>query len=147
MFTSNATNLVSGDTNNSYDVFVKDLTTNTITRVSTASNGTQGNIDSGDASISANGRYVVFESTATNLVSNDYNYTRDVFVKDLTTGITTRVSTAADGTEGDGYSEKTAISADGRYVVFSSLASNLVSGDTNNDYDVFVKDLLTKTQI
>ncbi|MFM5982630.1 MAG: DUF4347 domain-containing protein [Sphaerospermopsis kisseleviana] len=122
VFKSNATNLVSGDTNNSYDVFVKDLTTNTITRVSTASNGTQGNIDSSDASISANGRYVVFESTATNLVSNDYNYTRDVFVKDLTTGITTRVSTAADGTEGDGYSKKTAISADGRYVVFRSLA-------------------------
>jgi Ca2+-binding RTX toxin-like protein len=145
VFESDASNLVSGDTNGTRDVFVKDLTTNTITRISTAADGTQGNSNSYNAAISADGRYVVFESDASNLVSGDTNGTRDVFVKDLTTNTITRISTAADGTQGNSNSYGAAVSADGRYVVFSSNASNLVSGDTNNVGDVFVKDLTTNT--
>ena len=149
-FSSTASNLVSGDTNGIKDAFVKDLTTNIITRVSTAANGTQSNGNTSNPSISGNGRYVVFESDASNLVSGDTNGTSDVFVKDLTTNIITRVSTAANGTQGNNASYQPVISSDGRYVVFKSAASNLVSGDTNGDLDsngvdVFVKDLITSS--
>ena len=145
VFNSNADNLVSGDTNGATDVFVKDLTTNSITRISTTAVGTQGNSDSYNPAISADGRYVVFNSNASNLVSGDTNGTDDVFVKNLTTNSITRVSTAAVGTQGNGSSSNPAISSDGRYVVFNSNASNLVSGDTNGTDDVFVKDLTTSS--
>jgi Ca2+-binding RTX toxin-like protein len=142
-FESNASNLVAGDTNGTVDVFVKDLLTGAITLVSAATDGTQGNGPSNNAAISANGRYVTFRSPASNLVADDTNGNFDIFVKDLLTGATTLVSTASDGTKGNGLSFGAALSADGRYVTFISSASNLVAGDTNNTYDVFVKDLLT----
>ena len=145
VFLSYADNLVSDDTNGARDVFVKDLTTNSITRVSTAADGSEGNNSSGNAAISANGRYVVFWSFADNLVSDDTNGARDVFVKDLTTNSITRVSTAADGSQANDYSANPGISADGRYVVFLSYAENLVSDDTNGTGDVFVKDLTTNS--
>jgi len=146
-FYSAASNLVSGDTNVSYDVFVKDLSTNSITRVSTAADSTQGNSSSGiyGLAISADGRYVVFESFASNLVGGDTNGTQDVFIKDLSTNNITRVSTAVDGTQGNNISSRPTMSNDGRYVVFYSVANNLVSGDTNNLSDVFVKDLSTNS--
>ena len=146
-FMSLASNLVAGDTNGIYDVFVKDLQTGTITRASAAADGTQGNARSELPSLSADGRYVAFESEASNLVAGDTNGSYDVFVKDLQTGSITRASTAADGTQAMGatYSNRASISisADGRYVAFASDASNLVAGDTNGTYDVFVKDLQT----
>ncbi|QEI41649.1 Poly(beta-D-mannuronate) C5 epimerase 7 [Dolichospermum sp. UHCC 0315A] len=145
VFWSEASNLVSGDTNGGSDVFVKDTTTNSITRVSTAVDGTQGNDSSYSSAISADGRYVVFQSSASNLVSGDTNGSSDIFVKDTTTNSITRVSTAVDGTQGNDSSYSSAISADGRYVVFQSSASNLVSGDTNGSSDIFVKDITTNS--
>jgi Tol biopolymer transport system component len=144
-FTSVASNLVSGDTNGSRDIFVHDTQSGTTTRVSLATNGTEGNSASYSPAISADGRYVVFDSVASNLVSGDTNGTNDVFVHDTQTGTTTRVSLATDGTEGNGPSFNPAISADGRYVAFTSVASNLVSGDTNGSDDIFVHDTQTGT--
>jgi Tol biopolymer transport system component len=145
VFSSYASNLVSGDTNYTEDVFIKDLSTNSITRVSTAADGTQGNNLSSSPTISANGRYVAFQSSANNLVSDDTNGTQDIFIKDLSTNSITRVSTTADGTQGNNHSYSPSISDDGRYVVFQSYDSNLVSGDTNGSFDVFIKDLSTNS--
>src|SRR3954451_1628681 len=112
-------------------------------RVSLAASGAQGNGHSLAAAVSADGRYVAFYSSATNLVPGDTNKARDVFVRDTKAGMTTRISVAAAGTEADGNSFEPAISADGRYVAFHSDASNLVPGDTNGADDVFVKDRQT----
>jgi hypothetical protein len=139
-FDSIATNLVNGDTNGAGDVFIHDQQTDVTSRVSLASDGLQGNSDSYIRSISADGRYVAFYSYANNLVSGDTNGTADIFVHDRQTGITIRVSTASDGAQGNGSSYYSSISADGRYVAFQSNASNLVSGDTNNESDIFVHD-------
>jgi flagellin-like hook-associated protein FlgL len=91
--------------------------------------------------LSADGRYVVFTSTATNLVTGDANGVRDVFVKDQLTGAVRLVSTSSSGTQGNNQSFASAISADGRSVLFSGTASNLVQGDTNGLSDVFFRDL------
>lgn len=143
-FESYASNLVSGDTNGRDDVFVHEQQTNITTRVSVASDGSQGNLDSWSPSVSANGRFVAFESNANNLVIGDING-RDAFVHDRQTGITQRVSVASDGSQGDSESWIPSISADGRYVAFESWATNLVSGDTNASKDVFVHDRQTGT--
>ncbi|HWP31446.1 MAG TPA: hypothetical protein VNK96_06970 [Fimbriimonadales bacterium] len=142
-FTSYAPNLVSGDTNNVGDVFVHDRNTGQTTRVSVSSSGEQGNGISWLSSISADGRYVAFTSYASNLVSGDTNGFSDVFVHDRQTGQTTRVSVSSSGEQGNEGSFLPSISADGRYVAFSSLASNLVSGDTNGKEDVFIHDIQT----
>jgi CSLREA domain-containing protein len=144
-FHSVASNLVAGDTNGVNDIFVRDTLTNTTTRVSVATGGTQGNGRSNSPSISADGRYVAFASEASNLVGGDTNGLEDIFVRDTLTGTTTRVSVATDGTGGNGGAMTTDISADGRYVLFMSYASNLVSGDTNGHRDAFVRDTLTNT--
>jgi Tol biopolymer transport system component len=138
VFLSYASNLVSEDTNATRDIFVYDRQTDKTERVSVASDGTQGNDWSEHPSISADGRYVAFSSQASNLVTEDINGSSDVFAHDRQTGVTVRVSVASDGTQGNRYSEYSSISADGRNVAFNSLATNLVSGDTNECYDVFV---------
>lgn len=137
-FESTASNLVSGDTNNTSDVFLRDTQTGTTTRLSVTSSGVQGNYHSEYASISADGRYVTFSSSATNLVSGMTNDLIDIFLRDIQTGLTTRLSLAWNGTEGNGISIEPRISANGHYVVFSSGATNLVSGDTNGTNDVFI---------
>ncbi|MGZ8144244.1 MAG: TolB family protein [Methylosarcina sp.] len=144
-FVSYADNLVLGDTNSSPDVFVRDLKTRVTQRVSVSSEGVEGNNYSNSApSISGDGRYVAFNSEATNLVANDTNGLPDVFVRDLKTGVTQRVSVNSEEVEGNyGGGSSPAISANGRLVAFSSSASNLVLGDTNNLPDVFVRDLKT----
>ena len=109
--------------------------------ISVASDGTQANDYSFAPSISADGRLVAFTSSASNLVSGDSNGFRDAFVHDRETGETRRVSVATDGGQGNGFSSGTAISADGRSVVFLSNASNLGAGDSNRDSDVFIHDL------
>jgi Tol biopolymer transport system component len=144
-FASSASNLVSGDTNGAQDIFVKDLQTGTTKLISVANDGTQGNRNSKAPSISADGRYVAFKSYASNLVSGDTNGAQDIFVNDLQTGTTKCISVASDGTQGNSYSDALSISADGRYVAFESHASNLVSGDTNRFFDIFVNDLQTGT--
>src|SRR5207245_282238 len=107
-------------------------------RASLSTLGAQGNAVSGSASISANGRYIAFYSEASNLVPRDSNAVSDVFVRDMQTGTTRRVSVSSTGGQGNNSSGAPSISADGRYVAFDSYASNLVPGDTNRRFDVFV---------
>ena len=142
-FESDATNLVAGDGNGARDIFVKDLQTGAIWCASTNAQGVAGNGVSSSADISADGRYVTFQSDAPNLVPGDTNGIMDVFVKDMQTGALWRASTNALGTGGDAASTMARISADGRFVAFESAATNLVPDDTNFHTDIFVKDLLT----
>jgi len=143
-FRSYASNLVAGDTNGTCDIFVHDTQTSATTRVSVTSDGTQGNNANSLPSISGDGRYVAFYSSASNLVADDTNEYGDIFLHDTQTGATTRVSVASDGTQGNNHSVSSSISADGRYVAFSSSASNLVAGD-NAYSDIFVHDTQTGT--
>jgi Ca2+-binding RTX toxin-like protein len=143
LFESDASNLVAEDTNNMRDVFRKDLATGEIIRVSTTSSGVQGNYYSINAQLSADGRYALFTSPSSNLVAGDTNNWGDIFRKDLGTGEIIRVSVLADGTQANSSSDNAQFSADGRYVLFTSFASNLVAGDTNNKVDIFRKDLIT----
>ena len=139
-FQSFARNLVPDDTNSWYDIFVYDRQTDTIERITVDDSGSEGNGDSNYPAISADGRYVAFHSFATNLVPGDTNGWPDVFVYGRQTGTIERVSVDDDGTQGDDTSYKPSISADGRYVAFQSWAGNLVAGDGNHEYDVFVRD-------
>jgi Ca2+-binding RTX toxin-like protein len=143
VFESYANNLVVGDTNGVEDVFLKDLQTGAVQRISTSTDGQEGNDGSYWANISEDGRYVLFQSNASNLVVGDTNGVTDLFLKDMQTGTLQRISTAADGAESNDSVSDASISADCRYIVFSSWASNLVANDTNNSCDVFIKDLQT----
>ncbi|HEX9725805.1 MAG TPA: Ig-like domain-containing protein, partial [Vicinamibacteria bacterium] len=125
-FESNATNLVPHDNNRAQDILVRDRLSGETVRVSVGRNGKQGNKDSGHASIGGDGRFVAFESWASNLVDGDTNRKRDVFVHDREDGKTTRVSTASDGSQGKDDSGAPVISADGRFVAFESKATNLI---------------------
>jgi len=139
-FGSLATNLVAGDTNAVIDVFVHDRNTGTTVRVSISTAGAQANNESLSPAVSSDGRFVAFQSDASNLVPLDTNNSSDIFVRDRTTGVTERVSVASDGVQADGDSFSPAISSDGRFVAFTSEATNLVAGDTNNKADIFVHD-------
>jgi Tol biopolymer transport system component len=139
-FSSNASNLVAGDTNGVADVFVRNRETGQTRRVSISTQGGQADGASDDSMISADGRVIVFYSSATNLVPNDDNADEDVFVRLLATGKTRIVSVSSAEVIGDAESRDPAISANGRYVTFGSLASNLVGTDTNAEHDVFVRD-------
>jgi Tol biopolymer transport system component len=142
-FYSLASNLVAGDTNGTLDVFVHDRQTGQTTRVSVASDGTQGNGDSSAPVLSADGRFVAFASAASNLVPGDTNGSFDAFVHDRQTGQTIRVSVASNGAQSDGGGTLPALSADGRFVAFESASANLVAGDTNGFPDIFVHDRQT----
>lgn len=142
-FTSVATNLVPGDTNRVPDVFLRDRAGGVTRRVSVGPDGRQADGPSGRPDVPASSRVVVFESEASNLVAGDTNQASDVFVRNLGTGLTRRVSTGPGGRQGDAASGLPAISADGRFLAFTSVASNLVAGDTNGVEDVFVRSLRT----
>lgn len=142
-FNSTATNITSGDTNGAQDVFIKDTVTGETRLVSSSSSGAQGNDLSHVGGISGDGRYVTFWSYANNLVAGDTNGVTDSFIKDMATGVVTRISTDSSGTQGNDNSFATAISSDGRYVGFYSYATNLASGDTNGVQDAFIKDTFT----
>ena len=144
-FATVADNLVVGDTNQNWDIFVKDLATGQTTLVTNGYDGSPGDGGSNEPVLSSDGRYVTYMSNASNLVPGDTNNRTDVFVTDLQTGTTTRASVAPDGTQGNRYSSSPSISADGRFVAFYSDATNLVAGDTNNRTDVFVTDTQTGT--
>ena len=156
-FESLASNLVDGDNNvdldnNNYvnntghDVFVRDRITGITKRVSVSSTGIGGIGSSTTPSISDDGRFVTFQSKAENLVQGDTNGRNDIFIHNLETGVTERVSTSASGAQGNDDSNFSnsvstpSISADGHDVAFASSFYNLVPGDTNNTYDVFVTD-------
>jgi Tol biopolymer transport system component len=150
LYWSDASNLVPNDTLGQSDVFLNNRVTGAAERVSVGTGGVQANGRSASGSMSGNTvdgnpRYVAFSSVATNLVAGDTNGKADVFVRDRVAGTTTRVSFATGGTQGNGDSVDPQISDDGRYVVFSSLADNLVPGDTNHVVDVFVRDVVAGT--
>ena len=145
VFDSAASNLVPGDTNNTNDEFLRDRQTGTTVRVSVGAGGVQAAGASGQPSVSADGRYVSFVSEAANLVAGDTNNNEDAFVRDLQTGTTTRASVGAGGAQANGFTLNVTMSADGRYVAFSNDAANLVAGDTNGLFDVFVRDRTTAT--
>lgn len=139
-FYSFATSLASGVTVSGYQIYVRDRTLGVTILASVSSGGIPGNGDSlGRLSISADGRFVAFTSSASNLVSGDTNGTADIFTRDLLSGTITRDSVASNGTEADTRSDDPSISSDGRYVAFVSSATTLAPGDTFGS-DVFVRD-------
>ncbi len=140
VFSSSAADLVVGDTNEQRDVFVRDLGAGHTTLVSVGIGGVLGNGESQQASISADGRYVVFTSYASNLLPGDTNDSPDVFLRDLRAGRTTLVSVGLNGPADLG-AYQPEISSNGGHVSFTSAATNLVAGDTNDTADIFVRDL------
>lgn len=146
-FESDASNLVPGDTNNAYDVFVRDVVAGTTSRVSLSGSGEQGNGYSTRPAISADGKQLAFRSGASNLVADDTNAKDDIFVRNLATGTVVRASLSNTGQQGNGNASSgpKGISSDGRYVTFWSYASNLVDGDTNDSMDLFLRDLVAGT--
>jgi len=126
------------------NMYLKDLLTGQVTQVSSSSSGAPGNQATWSGSISGDGRFVAFESYASNFVAGDTNGDRDIYLKNVVTGEVKLVSTRT-GADAGTYAEAwgASVSYDGRYVAFSSAASNLVANDTNESGDIFVKDLLT----
>ncbi len=148
-FATRTPNLTPGDWNRALDAFVLDVGTGRLTLLSPVADGMPGITPSGSSfargqCFSANGRYLVFTSSAPNVAPNDHNDAEDVFLRDLQTGSITLVSVNYTGAgSGNGASHSPVISAEGRYVAFVSLPSDLVEGDTNGWSDVFVRDLAT----
>ena len=142
-FSSSASNLVPGDTNGVSDTFVRNLVTGVTQRVSVSSTDAQANGASSGSSLSAGGNLVGFGSSASNLVSGDTNAVEDVFVHNVATGATRRVDVSSAGVQANYATGGGGISADGRFVAFSTAASNLVAGDTNHHPDVFEHSLVT----
>ena len=146
-FSCSATNLVRGDTNGVEDIFVRDLQAATTQRVNLGPGGAQANAASFINAISSDGRYVVFTSAASTLVTGDTNGVSDVFLRDRRTGVTERVSLRNGGGQANGASRRGYVSGDGRYVLFTSVASNVVVGDTNGVADVFLRDRVERTTV
>src|SRR3990172_7658500 len=144
-FSSMASNLVPGDTNGTRDIFVHDRQTGATERANVDSAGSEANAAAFFPAISGDGRFVAFSSDAGNLVPADANGTTDIFVRDRQAGTTERASLNSAGSEGNGASDESAVSSDGRFVTFRSLSSNLVAGDTNSVHDVFLHDPQTGT--
>jgi hypothetical protein len=145
-FLSEATNLVAGDINAKADIFTYDTQEDEMLLISNDFNGGPSNDDSFFATISEDGRYISYGSSATDLVEDDTNVLADVFVWDRTTGENTRVSVADDESEiTDSFVSRSSISPTGRYVVFESASNELVSGDTNGQTDVFLRDTVLGT--
>jgi Tol biopolymer transport system component len=142
-FTSAASNLVPDDTNGNSDVFVHDRDTAETTRISVSTEGAQGDGGCGLSSISADGRFVAFASTSSNLVEGDTNGVNDVFVRDRQHGTTVRISVSSKGVQSDTASHTPAISDDGRFIAFESAATNLVPDSIYDVWDVYVHDRLT----
>jgi Tol biopolymer transport system component len=138
-FASGFANLVPGDTNGAGDIVVHDTATGKTTRVSLSSTEAQANDESAAPAISADGRYVAFVSTASNLVPGDTNGVTDVFVRAIWAETTRRVSLRANGGQANGSSDAVAIGTGRRRIVFRSYATNLVAGDTNTDGDIFLR--------
>jgi hypothetical protein len=147
-FYSFATNLVPNDTNAAIDVFVHDSVTGETTRESVATGGGEGNGNSqSEGAMSADGNIIVFASFATNLVAGDTNGVHDIFLRNRQTGVTQRVSLSSAGAQGNGASQTPDLSYDGRFVSFTSDATNLIAGDTNGFEDAFRRDLQTSTTV
>lgn len=137
--------LVPGDTDGYDEIYLRDRTKGTTTRVSIALDGTPPDGQSFDPSLSPKGRFLVFTSNATNLVPGDANGVNDVFLRDLKKGTLERLAPAIGDAEPDGFCYSPRVTDNGQFVVFSSLATNLVAGDTNGEEDVFLHDRKTGT--
>ena len=135
-FRSEADDLVPGDSNGRWDIFVRDRVAGTTEIVSVSSTGAQADHHSAETSISDDGRFVAFRSTASNLVPDDANNRADIFVHDRDTGQTVRVGQPP-GDEANGHSANPVISGDGAWIAFESDATNLVVDDTNAARDIF----------
>jgi Tol biopolymer transport system component len=144
-FTTDASTLVIGDTNGTRDVFLVDRLAHTTERVSISSSWRQGDGDSMSADMTPDGRYVVFDSDSANLVPGDDNGIADVFLRDRRTATTERVSISLSGRSPNGPSYLASISADARYVVFLSYATDLVAGATGEFEKVYLRDRLAGT--
>ena len=141
-FTSFSSNFVDGDLPDTPDVFLHDQQTGETSIISLASDGNLGNDSSGEPSISTDGNSIAFSSAASNLIAEDWNDQRDVFLWRRGTVGLTRVSVATDGTEGNSTSTDPVISADGNRIAFTSGATTLATNDTNGFiYDIFLRDL------
>jgi Tol biopolymer transport system component len=139
-FVSEATDLVAGDSNDAPDIFVHDRKTGLTARVSVDAAGIEADSFCSYPSISASGRFVAFESSASNLVAGDANEVADIFVHDRKTGLVTRVSTTSEGGEAASECSYPSLSANGRFVAYQSFAADLVAGDSNDASDIFVHD-------
>jgi len=146
VFESEATNLVPDDTNGTYDVFLRDRSTGAIERLSVDPSGNEGDGSSNKVEITPDGRYVVFDSQASNLVAGDTNGIGDIFIRDVVAGTTERVSVASDEVEAGGTSYNPSVSSDGRFVVFHTGAA-LVADDTNFETDIYVRDRTSGTTV
>ena len=151
-FESPDASLVAGDRNRTSEVFARDLVAGAIELISARAPALSSVTPNGPsglsaASLSADGRYLAFTSEADDLVLGDANGYRDVFLRDLLLGTNTLVSAATNGGAADGISTEAVISADGRYVAFTSSADNLVAGDNNSAMDVFIRDLQAGTTL
>jgi Tol biopolymer transport system component len=133
------------DTNGARDIYVTDLVSGGFELISKNASNVVGNNHSFDPHISFDGRYVAFHSMADNLVPSDGNFQQDVFVRDRVGGTIVLASTGPGGVQGNNRSYNASVSDDGRYVAFESLASNLVTDDTNARLDIFVRDLAGST--
>lgn len=138
-FASDASNFVERD-RGQRDVFVHDRRTAQTRLVSVDSLGNKGNLQSGAPSISADGRWIAFHSSATNLVPGDTNRVDDVFLHDCEMFATSRVSRSSSGDQADSFSYGPSVSGDGSSIAFTSRAKNLAGGDSNGAWDVFVFD-------
>ncbi len=149
-FRSLAFNLVPNDSNSNWDIFVHDRLTRTTVLVSVSSTGEQANAESDNPVLSADGRYVAFDSYASNLIANDWNNFRDIFLHDRDpdgngvfdegNGVTTRVTRSGGFTETNSNSWQPSLSADARFVGFVSVANNIVANDTEGQVDAFIHD-------
>jgi Tol biopolymer transport system component len=148
-YESSADNLSTEDVPGVTDIFARDVVANTTTLVSRAGGpgGAGGDASSNSPKVSGDGRFVAFLSSANNLSDADVDGVRDVFVRDLALDLTILASraTGPSGAGGDGASGTTAISTDGRYVLFTSQADNLSTEDDNGVDNVFVRDLVANT--
>src|SRR5262245_43202792 len=148
VFRSDSSDLITSDTNGVDDIFVADRTDGTITRASLAADGMEANGGSFQAAISADGRFVAFQSFATNLIPGEFPGSGGIFVRDRVAGTTERVSVASDGTSAnDARSVLPAMSADGRFVAFESYATNLVAIPLVGQPNVYLHDRSTGATI
>lgn len=145
VFESDATNLIDTDTNEARDIFLRDTVAGTTIRISVDSDGIESNGSSMNARISSDGAFIVFESDASNLVLNDTNGLTDIFLYNRSTEAVSRLSVDSDEIESNGAASNPSINSDGSLVAFDSVATNLVTSDTNGASDVFLRNITSGT--
>lgn len=144
-FYSEATNLVPNDTNNATDIFLHDRQNQTTERISVSTGGAQANGPSIFPDISADGRYIVYESAAANLVPNDTNATEDIFLYDRINKTTQRINLTTSGQQGNGRASYPIITTNNRFVTYTSYADNMHPDDPDTDGDIYLRDLVSGT--